>query len=138
MGEPARCGPPAAVLRHRAQTPAEQSAAPLWAEAAAYGTSGSRRTGEQCVIVLRHDHIEPCMNVQPELDHRAGESYVVTGDRECGRPFVMNDCLNHKAGESYSSPASFHVIYALQRTAPRVTVAAILRPGAFTSSHLSP
>ncbi len=28
--------------------------------------------------------------------------------------------------------------HALQRTAPRVTVAAILRPGVFTSSHLSP
>src|SRR5207302_8637074 len=36
---------------------------------------------------------------------------------ECGGPLVMNDVFFHIAGESDSSPAFFHAIYALQRTA---------------------
>ena len=56
------------------------------------------------------------MDVQPELDHRAGESYVWIGGRECGRPFVMNDGFNHRAGKSHSSRASFHAISELERT----------------------
>jgi len=50
---------------------------------------------------------------------------LLTGDRECGRPFVMNDSFNHiVAGELPRSPAPFHAIYALQRTALRVTLPA--------------
>jgi hypothetical protein len=56
-----------------------------------------RRLGQQ-VIVLGDNHVELGMDVQPELDHRAGEFNVVTGDRECGRPFVMNDCIMHIGG----------------------------------------
>ena len=52
---------------------------------------------------------------------------LLGGSRGCSGPSVMNGCfLLHKASELPSSPASFHAIYALQRTAPRVTVAAIL------------
>ena len=75
-----------------------------------------RRLG-QSVIVLSDDHVEPRMNVQPELDYRAGESYFVNGSRECDCPFVMNDCFCHKRVSLTNSPVSFHAIYALQLTA---------------------
>src|SRR5678815_1871537 len=75
----------------------------------------------QSVIVLRDHHVKLLVNVYPELDRRGDVLNLVTGDRECGRPFVMNDCSIHKAGELPRSPAPFHAIYALQRTAPAVT-----------------
>ena len=49
------------------------------------------------MIVLRRDHVERAVIVQPELDNRVGDLYVLTGGCECGRPFVMNDCFFHKA-----------------------------------------
>ena len=83
------------------------------------------RRPQRGVIVLRHDHVRLGMNIEPELDHRGLVLSLGAGDRGCGRPFGMNDCLFiHKAGELPSSPAFFHVIYALQRTAPCVTAPA--------------
>ena len=75
------------------------------------------RRPQRGVIVLRNDHVRLGMNIEPELDHRGLAVSLGRGSRGCGRPFVMNDCLfNHTAGELPSSPASFHAIYALQRT----------------------
>lgn len=56
------------------------------------------------------------MDIHSELDRGRLNLSVVIGARECGRPFVMNDCFIHTAGELPSSPASFHDIYALQRS----------------------
>ena len=70
------------------------------------------RRSRHRVIVLGDDDINFRVNVQPELDR--GEPEASIG---CGRPFVMNNrFINHKAGELPNSPASFHAIYALQRT----------------------
>ena len=65
------------------------------------------------------------MDIEPELDRGGHVMNLWSGDREGGLPFVSNNglCI-HKARELTSSPASSHAIYALQRTAPDVTLAA--------------
>ena len=75
------------------------------------------RRSRHRVIVLGDDDINFRVNVQPELDRGEPEASIGCGRRGCGRPFVMNNrFINHKAGELPNSPASFHAIYALQRT----------------------
>jgi hypothetical protein len=69
------------------------------------------------------------LNVEIERNHEDARVDIVrmlilnlvTGDRECGRPFVMNDCSIHKAGELPRSPAPFHAIYALHQTRPSLS-----------------
>ena len=50
------------------------------------------------VVVLRHHHVKLLVNVHAELDRRRLRLILMTGGRECGRPFVMNDCIFHKCG----------------------------------------
>ena len=77
-----------------------------------------RRLGRG-VIFLRDDHVTLQVDVHSQLDRGCGSFKVVTGGRLCSRPFVMNDCFKHTiAGELPRSPAIFHAIQALQRTAP--------------------
>src|SRR5207244_518764 len=68
-----------------------------------------RCLGQQ-LVVLRHHHVLLRMDVQPELDERTGKFYFTNGALEWGRPFVMNDCILHSAGEFNHSPAPLHAI----------------------------
>ena len=40
-----------------------------------------RRLGQQ-LIVLRHRHVDPGMDIQPDLDHRRGKLYLLSGPLE--------------------------------------------------------
>ena len=64
------------------------------------------------MIVLRRDDVKLLVDVHSELDRRGLVLNLLTGSRECGRPFVMNDCFKHTvAAELPPSPAPFHAIY---------------------------
>ena len=76
------------------------------------------------VVVLGDDDENFRVDVQSELDRCGRRASLGFGSRGCGRPFRMNVCLNHTATELPSPPAFFHDIYAMQRTAPAVTLAA--------------
>ena len=64
------------------------------------------------------------MDVETELDRRARKATISSSGPAQGRHCAMKNHLFHKVGELTSSPAPFHAIYALQRTAPAVTLAA--------------
>lgn len=73
----------------------------------------ARRLRRGVVVLRRHD-VALLVDVHSELDDRRRDLMLVTGGRNRGHPFAMNNDLFHNTGESPSSPAPFHAIYALQ------------------------
>ena len=93
------------------------------------GGKTPRRLGRG-VPLLGRDDVAGRVDVETELDRRARKATVGSGGRECGRPSAMKNDVLHTKGELPSSLSAFHAIYALQRTAPRVTLAAAHHPAA--------
>jgi hypothetical protein len=56
---------------------------------------------------LRHRDIDPGVDVQPDLDDRAGMFKLGSDGLEWGRPFVMNDRILHKRVSLISPPAPY-------------------------------
>ena len=76
------------------------------------------------VVALRHPDVKSLVHIQSDLDDRPESATHSSRSPKRDRTLVMFDALFHIAGISPSSPASSHAIYALQRTATAVTLAA--------------